>query len=125
MKLVAPSDRIVVTSTGHTYKFIKDEPIDVAYVAVKSCLLAGCYAAVGEEIPAEKKEEPQVQLLGPDRDEAIKEAMNKLVSRNGREDFTGTGKPDLKALAGLLNFQIDARERDTHWQEVLDTMAEE
>lgn len=121
MKLVSPIDRVVVTKRGYTVEFKADEPVEVAFLAVDECLAAGCYPDKGEVVKPEEKE-VLVELQGPEREAAVIEAMERLVARNGRDDFTGTGKPSIPKLTELLKFAIAAEERDRLWEKVLENL---
>lgn len=121
MKLVSPIDRVVVTKRGYTVELKAEEPTEVAFLAVDECLAAGCYPDKDEVVKPEEKE-ILVELQGPEREDAIIEAMKRLVARNGRDDFTGTGKPSIPKLTELLKFTMTAEERDRLWTKVLDDL---
>jgi hypothetical protein len=40
-----------------------------------------------------------------------------MLGREVRDDFTGTGLPNLAALAKLTGFESDAKERNQVWEE--------
>lgn len=122
MILQSPVDKKVVTTVGYTFVFKANEPIEVPIMAVQACLQAGCHVVKGDITPAEVK---IVQALqGPERDRVIGETMKKLVARNDRNDFTGSGKPNATVLTEMLGFTIFAAERDRIWQDVSESIGE-
>jgi hypothetical protein len=63
---------------------------------------------------------------GEARMQAIKDAIKTMVKRGAREDFTAAGSPHSAALAKLVGFTVDGKERDAAWTAVqADTAAEQ
>jgi len=124
MLLQSPINRKVITSVGYTFVFEKNKPLEVPPLAVQACLANGCHVVEGEVLEVEERKIVRV-LQGPERTKAISEAMRKLVARNGRDDFTGAGKPNAVVLTEMLEFQVHAKERDVIWQSVSESIGEE
>ena len=124
MKLQSPIDKHIVTTVGYTFSFKAGEPIDVPPTAIQDCLHAGCHVSKGETLKGEEKEVAKV-VQGPERERLICEAIRKLVARNVRGDFTGSGKPDATVLSKIVNFNVTAVERDILWPSVAQTIGEE
>lgn len=124
MKLQSPINRKVITSVGYTFVFKKNEPQEIPALAVQACLANGCHVVEGEVLEVEERKIVRI-LQGPERSEAIAGAMRKLVARNGRDDFTGAGKPNAVVLTEMLAFQVHAKERDVIWQAVTEEIGEE
>lgn len=112
MKFVMNRDRVVETTKGHVIGFEKGVPTFVPYACYEEVQAAG--AVPEEEIPedpAKAVADPQ----GQDRDALIAAAIEELVLKNGREDFTAAGAPHAKAISQKVGFQVDAHERDAAW----------
>ena len=122
MKLQSPVERRVITSVGHTFSFNKNEPIEIPPLAVQDCLQAGCHVVEGAVL-TEEEVEKVVVVQGPERVKIVSEAMKQLIARNGREDFTGSGKPALEAIEKIVSFYITAQERDAVWQDVTENLS--
>jgi len=116
MKLQSPVAVKVVTPVGYSFSFKPNEPQTIPPLAVQYCLSAGCHVVEGELTQEERKIVEVVR--GPERDRQIGDAMKKLVARNGREDFTGSGKPNAVVLSEMLGYQVYAKERDELWEKV-------
>lgn len=114
MKLQSPVNKTIITSVGYTFAFKADVPKNIPPLAVQECLAAGCHLVEGEKLTVGEKKEVTA-LQGPEREDAICEAIKTLVARNERDDFTGAGKPDATKLSSLVGFVVYAAERDTLW----------
>jgi hypothetical protein len=116
-------DRTVSTTKGHTIRFTAGEPIHIPVVVLEDCLQAGAVPTAEEAGQEVSDNLPGVPVLavaptGGARDEQIIAAMKGMFARNGRDDFTGQGRPDVRVLSRELGFSVDARERDELWLQI-------
>lgn len=112
---VTTRDRMHVSLLGHAIEFKKGVPQFVPPALHKE---VSEFADPVDPLP---EEDEAVKLpAGPPEDSEKREAdvlaaMDMIATRNAREDFTAAGAPHLKALAGLLGWAPDAKERDLMW----------
>lgn len=103
---------------GHVISFQKGVPVYVPPILEREVTLFGAEPVEGErldlleDLPS-RKDEP----MGEDRRALLLAAYETLVTRNGRTDFTGQGRPHLKAVEKLVGFEITNRERDEVWED--------
>lgn len=112
MKFSMNRDRVVETTKGHVIAFKKGVPTFVPYACYDEVQAAG--AVPEEELredPAKAVAEPQ----GGDRDALIAAAIEEIVLKNAREDFTAAGVPHAKVISHKVGFTVDAHERDAAW----------
>ena len=112
MKFVMNRNRVVETTKGHVIGFKKGEPTFVPYACYDEVQAAG--AVPEEEIPEDPVKvaaDPQ----GGDRDALIAAAIEEIVLKNAREDFTAGGAPHAKVISHKVGFTVDAHERDDAW----------
>ena len=126
MKMVLGRTYTLATTKGHRIHFTKDEAVNVPEICVSDAIAIGARAADGKDIDVigeEKKSNdgPQDQQL---REKEIIAAIELLVERNARKDFTAAGLPAIDALARVLGYEITASERARIWQIMNDRKAE-
>ena len=61
---------------------------------------------------------PQEQAQGFDKMASIVEAMYKMVDEGIESEFTGDGKPDVRAVSKRVGFTVSRGERDGAWEAV-------
>ena len=112
-------DRVISTTKGHTARFKAGEPKLIPATILEECLQAG--AVLTEEADALAVPAPEIVKPNPNTSErrpAIVAKMREMVARNDRDDFTASGRPDVRILERELGFKLDARERDEVWAEL-------
>lgn len=116
MEFILNRNKTVSSTKGHTIEFIKDIPINVPTEMHSEVMAIG--AIPTEELPVEKTiDNPEPQ--DPEARKAlIIGAIEALVLRGKREDFTASGLPDVRALREIIGFGINHKERDALWGEV-------
>lgn len=117
MKFIFQRDRTIVSKLGHAVHFPAKEPTYAPPALHTQVLEAGGEPADEMEDPrtAEKPKAPNEPTDPGTRGTDVFSAIEMLVERNGREDFTAAGAPHLKALHGLLGWTPSAAERDEQW----------
>ena len=126
MKMVLGRTYTLATTKGHRIHFPKDVPVHVPEICVSDAVAIGARAADGKDVDVigeEKKSNdgPQDVAL---REKEIIAAIELLVERNARKDFTAAGLPAIDALARVLGYEITASERARIWQIMNDRKAE-
>ena len=118
MKFTMNRDRMVVSRLGHSIDFKKGVPTHVPPALHREVMEAG--AEPDEELKQDprdpaaptKTDEPTDPV---EREKQILAAMEMIATENKRENFTAAGTPHNKAMAALLGWAPDAKERDTLW----------
>lgn len=111
---------------GHSINFIKGEPCWVppalvnAAIAIGAECIDGDVDVLGPETPVE------IELSAEERLVLINAAFDQIVARMGssdefREDFSGQGLPNIKALTKITGFTPTAKERTDAWQAYRET----
>ncbi len=54
--------------------------------------------------------------ISAERQAAVEAAFEKLILRNKRGDFAGTGAPHVAVMSKELGWTLDGKERDALWQ---------
>lgn len=115
MKFVMQRDRVVPTLFGQAFGFKKGVPLEVPQIAWEVVQAAGAMPV--DELPTEEEGAPVVPQ-GEARVAALTEAVEKIVKRGARDDFTASGSPHAAALSKEVGFPVDAKERDAIWLRV-------
>lgn len=114
MKFVLARDRTISSTSGHAVEFKKGVPTHVPAEMYRDVIAVG--AIPENEIPEDEVKasagEPQ---NAADRAEMIQMAIETIVKRNKREEFTANGAPHGKALAAELGWAVSNKERDLQW----------
>lgn len=115
---------ILRTTKGHSIAFTKGAKAWVPPICVPDAVAIG---AVPEDesidvLPAELA--PKPELPADERKTRILAAIETLVARNERGDFTAAGMPHCKKLESLCGFEVYNRERDDVWMAYTKAKAE-
>lgn len=106
-------NKTLISTQGHGVVFIKNQP---TYVPQPMWAEAQAIGAVPvSEIPEDEKAPTQEPENPVERTEAIMAGFGTLIKRKVREDFMASGYPHVKALASVIGFVIDSKERDALW----------
>lgn len=110
---------------GHIIDFKKGQPTYVPPVCERDVVMFGAEPVSGEKIDVlDDLPENEVPLSSAEREQKLLQAFEVLEKRNARGDFTGQGRPHIKALLQLCGFECDARERDAAWTTYVETRTE-
>lgn len=104
------------TNKGRTFTFIKNEPIWVPPMCVPDVVAIGAKpvdAADGDVLPPEQNTAP---VTASEKQDKILAAIETLMLRNQRGDFTASGLPHPKRIEALSGFELTNTERDHYWQ---------
>lgn len=114
MKYIAPRDMTVASISGRSVTFAKGEPTFAPPQMHAELIARGIVPA--EDIPELAPDESTEPTGAIDRQAAIASAIEKIVLRNARGDFSGTGAPHASVLAKELGWSgLDVKERDASW----------
>lgn len=109
MEFTLNRDHTVSSTTGHTIKFVKDEPTYVpremrsAVMAIGAIAVKDAKDVIVEEV--KKGAEPETE---DERDALVFKAFATMMKRSKRGDFTAAGTPHAGALKDVLGFAVDA-----------------
>ena len=106
----------LVTTKGHSVAFVKDEPTHVPKEIWPEAQAIGA-VPVEEIVEAEITGGDNAPTDPAERKERIFEAFEMMVLANVRDEFMGTGMPNIKALIERVGFKVDSKERDALWIE--------
>lgn len=117
MEYIAPRKMTAVSISGRSVEFEKGVPTYAPPQMHAELIKLGIVPA--EEIPEpEDPGNPKEPTLESDRRAAFYAAFERLVLRNKRNDFSGTGIPHSAVLAKEMGWtEIDRKERDQFWQQ--------
>lgn len=113
MKFVMQRNRQVVSKLGRVIEFQKGEPAHVPPELYDEVLAAG--GVPEEELPEAQGGTSTAPTDPAERQLLLLAAIEDLVQRNQRGDFTASGAPNAKVLAEAVDFNVDSRERDQAW----------
>lgn len=114
--LVLNRNFTLTTTLGHSIQFVKDQPTHVPPAMYRAALEIGAQPVAGAA-PQVEDETPSAPVLDPsERNDKIGEAIELLVDRNEREDFTAAGAPTVSAVSSLVGFKVSGAEVTAAWQ---------
>jgi len=95
---------------GHRINFVKGRQTPVPKVLIEEAIAVGAERVDGLATFADAK--PGVQPISPDaRAEAVRKALDMVIEKNDRDDFTAAGNPSLKSLERITGFKVDKLEQ--------------
>lgn len=106
-------DYTLGSTLGHRVRFGKNAETRVPDICIEEAIAIGAERVDGKDHFEElAKAKGEVQPMSPiARQEAVKAALETIVERNNRDDFTAAGNPTLKALAKETGFKVDKNEQ--------------
>lgn len=106
----------VLASNGHMLRFEKGQPTSVPPECVKAVVAIGAECVDGPVDVLPPEEVPEPHLTPADKQELMNKAFEKLIARNDRDDFEGSGKPNAAVLKEIVKFSFTKKERDAFYQ---------
>lgn len=117
-KLVLNRDYVLSTTKGHSIAFRKGEPVHVPASCYQDAIAIGAQPEDGSDPNVLGEETSNKAPIDPaERSPLVLAAIEQLVAKNERKDFTAAGSPSVKAVERELGFDVDAREVSAVWQE--------
>lgn len=111
MNFILHRNRTLASKMGHSIEFKKGVPTHVPPECHEEALGMGAVP----ESELEDADQKDVPLTDEEKSEKLVAAIEAMVGRNQRDDFTAAGLPHSKALAGIVGFPVDASQRDAAW----------
>jgi hypothetical protein len=125
-KLVLNRNYTLTSLYGHVVQFVKGEPTYVPPSVYQEALSIGATPENGQEIDAFVEERKEDIPLSPiERSTKLQAAIETLIERNNRTDFTAAGAPSRDAIARLAGFTVNQKELNSEWQRYHEKKAEE
>lgn len=114
MKFLPPENQPVqiALTSGHI-AIVEPEGTDIPKIFHKQAIALGC-------LPEGVEREASADAKPFDKSSAIIEAMYAMVDDADESEFTGDGKPDVRALSKRVGFTVTRDERDVAWEAVGD-----
>jgi len=116
MKFVLHRDKVVASTLGYAIEFKKGVPVEVPPRMYREVIAVG--AIPEEEVDLDAKVEGAAPTDPLKRRADIIAAIELIVQKAEREDFTAAGLPHPKAVSKITGYTISAKERDEAWQEI-------
>jgi len=114
-----------ISIEGNSIAFEKGEPTYIPKNLVKYAVGIGAEFVDAKDDAAlhpkntEEAVIPPAAPTGDERKDRIKEIMLAMRERNDRADFTAAGLPTVPSVSRLAGFDVEMRERNDLWKEVL------
>jgi hypothetical protein len=115
--LVLNRNFTLATTKGHVIEFKKGVPTNVPKAVYQDALSIGAQPPDGSEpvVDDDKKKDAAPQDPA-ERNPLILAAIEALIDRNEREDFTAAGSPTVDAVSKEVGFKVAAKEIAGQWQ---------
>lgn len=123
ISMVLNRNMTLSTTMGHVIRFVKDKPINVPSICRAAAAEIGAVPTDGKPVGEEDAPKKLPVIDHAERREKILEAIELLVERNERGDFTAAGVPSVSPVNSLLDFRADAKEIALAWQARHDAIA--
>jgi hypothetical protein len=110
VKMVLDRRAVLRHPSGHSFEFLPGQPLSIPPNCVKAVLGMGGRAAEDKEMDLSEEEVDHRPNYGPtDPEERIEEIVVKvkeMIENNQREDWTGTGTPNINVLSSRLGYKV-------------------
>jgi len=115
--LVLNRNFTLATTKGHVIEFKKGVPTNVPKAVYQEALSIGAQPPDGSEPVVEDDRKKDAAPQDPaERNPLILAAIEAIIERNEREDFTAAGSPTVDAVSKEVGFKVSAREIAGQWQ---------
>lgn len=114
-EFVLNRDFTLTTIFGHSVEFKKGVPVRVPPIIQADARAIGAVPvgdSEGVDLVPEAKADPV-----PDADRAvlILQAIEQIVEKDDRDDFTATGKPTTGAVSAIVGFKVSSQDLTPIW----------
>lgn len=119
-ELMMGRDYTLRTMSGHTIRFKRMVPKRVPKSVVDEAMRHGAFppnpeeeaeAQTAEDDARQEKEQEHLGKL-EQREETLKAQIRTMIDRNHRDDFTASGRPDVRVIRRETGLDLTAEERD-------------
>jgi hypothetical protein len=116
VEMVLNRNYTLASTLGHVLTFKKDKPMPVPPIMVHACAQIGAVRVDGKEV-FDEPESAEPQPVDPaQRQIAVRKAVESIVDKNERDDFTAGGSPKVSAVSRETGFKVDMTEVRKAWQ---------
>lgn len=111
------SNRNITLNTlkGHTIFFLSGRKQLCPNIVLEDAMAIGIIPVDQKNLPSEDDSILPVEITGSARVNQIRDVLEALIRRNGRNDFTASGLPNLKVVNRTLGYDIDLTEMTKVW----------
>lgn len=106
----------VSSTLGHVLTFKKGEPLPVPPIMVHECASIGAERVDGKDVFKEPEPVAPMPVDPSQRQLDIRKAIDGIVERNARDDFTAGGSPKVKAVSDEVGYKVDQSEVSRAWR---------
>lgn len=114
VKMVLDRKAVLRHPSGHSFLFMPGQPLSIPPECVKAVLGMGGRAAEDKELDLHDDEENNKPYYGPvdpeERIGEIQEIVAKMIEVNNRDDWTGTGTPNINIVSARLGYKVTKSE---------------
>jgi len=116
-KLILNKNHILTSTLGHAIAFRKGVPTHVPPIMYSAAIAIGAVPEDGSDpdVLVEAPPTSGAPLDPVERELAIRKAVDNVVARNERLDFTAAGVPTVGAVGDRLGWKPSAREIAQEW----------
>jgi hypothetical protein len=125
MEMYTPRDFTLRSLYGYTVDFKANEPTIVPHRAVEEAIAIGAVFTNEKEQRVLVTDPPKVEEppMGFERKQKLFTLLAEMAERNSPEDFTPGSKPKLDAVKTAAGFDVDRKEVNEVWNEVMQAKA--
>jgi hypothetical protein len=114
VKMVLDRKAVLRHPTGHSFLFMPGVPVSIPPACVKAVLGMGGRAAEDKELDLSEDEEDTRPYYGPadpeERIEEIEKIVATMIETNARDDWTGTGTPNINVVSARVGYKVTKNE---------------
>lgn len=117
-KMILNRDHTHTSLKGHSVEFKKGEPVNVPVALYQEVLAIGAVDADGSDPDVQSDNKNKHTPRDPaERNPLILMAIEDLVAKNDRGDFTAAGLPKAAAVSKVADFKVEVKEIEAVWNE--------
>lgn len=104
------------TTTGHCTFFKKGVPKHIPNVILEHAISVGIIPTDERDLPGGEADSLlPVEPTGSERIRQIRDIIESLMRRNGRNDFTASGLPNIRVVSDAIGYKVDVAELGRVW----------
>ena len=102
--------RTLKSLSGHMIRFEKNQTKSIPGFLLEEAVAIGLVPSDEVDVALGSERTPIAAIVGTERDQAIREAIQAIQRRTLRDDWTGTGNPSKDVVSSMVKFKVDQRE---------------
>ena len=115
-EVVSNRNYTLATTKGHVVFFKKGVPKMCPNVILEDAIAVGIIPTDEADLPGGEADALlPVEPTGSERVRQIRDIIESLMRRNGRNDFTASGLPNINVVSGALGYKVDVVELGRVW----------